>query len=245
MKINTPSWMGDLGNKIGSCCLKDLTIPGSHDSGTYGMVLPGCAAHYANVYEQLRAGARYLDLRAMWNDNDYHMYHGNFTSLNKLSSVLDQIQQFLKENKNEVLILDFRLYPRKDKEELQERRDVWRDLNRRFAGQLVTRDLLRKVTAYDDARPSEWKQFHPGWLTFNDLWSSKQQILALTNDAVSAPLSYGAYEGETYIFPGSVDVLISFSADTNNPNVLLDSLDKNVSLVRNEPDPRLCTLEPR
>ena len=78
--------MGDFGNKIGSIYLKDLTIPGSHDSGTYGMVVPGCAAQGVNVYEQLRAGVRYLDLRVMWNDNDYHIYHGDFTSLNKLSS---------------------------------------------------------------------------------------------------------------------------------------------------------------
>jgi hypothetical protein len=204
--------MGDLGNKIGSIYLKDLTIPGSHDSGTYGMVVPGCAAQGVNVYEQLRAGARYLDLRAMWHMFDYHIYHGEVASLNKLSSVLDQIQQFLKENKNEVLILDFRLYPRKDKEELQERRDVWRDLNRRFAGQLVTRDMVASTV------PN-----HPGWLTFNWLWSSKLQIIALTNDADML--------GETYIFPGYQrpgSVLHSFSADTNNPKVLLDSLDNEI-----------------
>jgi hypothetical protein len=117
---------------------------------------------------------------------------------------------------------------------------VWRDLNRRFAGQLVTWDLVRKVTAYHEG--GEWKQNHPGWLTFNDLWSSKQQIIALTNDAdkLQRASSNVVYEGETYILPGSV--LRSFSADTNNPKILLDSLDKNVNLIYDDLDPRLSYL---
>jgi hypothetical protein len=234
MNINTSSWMGDLGYQIGSCQLKDLTIPGSHDSGTYGMLVPGCDAQGVDVYEQLRAGARYLDLRAMWHMADYHMYHGDVASLNRLSSVLDQIQQFLKENKNEVLILDFRLYPRKDKEELEERRDVWRDLNRRFAGQLVTREMVIKATYYHEG--GEWRRKHPGWLTFNELWSSKQQILVLTNDADML--------GETYIFPSHPRpgfILFSFSAEVNfldwsrlqvNVDILLQKLDAQVMLPR-------------
>ena len=150
--MRTSSWMGDLGDQIASKPLKDLAIPGSHDSGTYDMVQVGCAAQGVDVYEQLRAGARYLDLRAKWCANDYYFYHGYFASANKLSSVLDQIQRFLKEdnNKTEVLILDFyRLYPRTDrgKDEQQERREVWRDLNRRFAGQLVTRDMVKKLSS--------------------------------------------------------------------------------------------------
>ena len=107
--------MGDLGNKIGSIYLKDLTIPGSHDSGTYDMVVPACAAQGVNVYEQLRAGARYLDLRAMWHMFDYHIYHGEVASLNKLSSSWIKFNNSLKKTRVRSLFLTFGYTPGRTK----------------------------------------------------------------------------------------------------------------------------------
>jgi hypothetical protein len=82
----------------------------------------------------------------------------------------------------------------------------------------VTLDMVNKLKLDHP----EWD--HPGWLTFNDLWSSKRQIIALTNDADKL--------GETYIFPGygvPGSILRSFSADRSDPKILIDSLHKNVS----------------
>jgi hypothetical protein len=106
-----------------------------------------------SLTEQLRAGARYLDLRVEWNKNkkqtqlpvrdpDYYLYHGDFVSDNKWSSVVDQIERFLRENQREILILYVRLYPREGQDEKTERLKVWDPLLKRFPNQLADQDFV-------------------------------------------------------------------------------------------------------
>ena len=208
--------MADLGFQIESYALKELTIPGSHDSGTYGMV-DAAAAQGVNVYEQLRAGARYLDLRVEWNKNakqrqlpirdpDYYMYHGDYVSDNKWSSVLDQIERFLRENQREILILYVRLYPREGQDEKTERLKVWDPLLKRFPNQLADQD--------------------PASVKLKDLWNSGRRIVI-----------FAEFSKDVELYPKSIwpaDKMRSYYANTSDTNTLLQRLDENVRQPRGE-----------
>lgn len=106
-------WMGNLAGTIGQRPLSQIVIPGTHDSGTYDMD----SYHHTqtmNVYDQLRAGARYLDLRAYYekNTNEYQMFHGGvgvWWSSIKLTTTLDDIVRFLQApgHEREIVIANF------------------------------------------------------------------------------------------------------------------------------------------
>lgn len=61
--------------------LRELVIPGSHDAGTFVMEHRidnnSSKCQEISILEQLKAGSRYLDLRA-WkaSDGEYWLYHG-------------------------------------------------------------------------------------------------------------------------------------------------------------------------
>ena len=61
----------------------------------------------STIYEQLKAGVRYFDMRAKYNTDDkLAMYHGAQTGA-LLSNVLDEIRTFIDAYPTEFLILDF------------------------------------------------------------------------------------------------------------------------------------------
>lgn len=86
--------------------LKNVVIAGAHDAGTLGM--PYLAkTQDRDTAELLKCGTRYLDLRvSKTKDGELKIYHGPFKSVT-LTSVLDDVKQFLRENPTETLILDF------------------------------------------------------------------------------------------------------------------------------------------
>lgn len=89
--------------------LKEIVIPGSHDAGTYKLDNPiynnSSQCQQISVLEQLRAGSRYLDLRA-WRglDHEYWMYHGGAWGAIKLIDVLNDLKTFLAESSEEIVI---------------------------------------------------------------------------------------------------------------------------------------------
>lgn len=120
---------------IGKKSLLDLTLPGTHDSGSYNLtksILKGdsgwtraaieigeelgmpvekvisawAIAQDHNVYEQLKGGMRYLDLRIGWDDatqqwRAWHMELGR-----PFKEILKHIRSFLKEHQKEILIIE-------------------------------------------------------------------------------------------------------------------------------------------
>jgi hypothetical protein len=108
MSFHTKCWMNDLAF-LRDRPLREIVIPGSHDAGTYKLYYPvdnnSSKCQQVSVLEQLRAGSRYLDLRA-WkaSDNEYWMYHGLAWSDVKLVDVLTDIKTFLTESTGEVVI---------------------------------------------------------------------------------------------------------------------------------------------
>jgi hypothetical protein len=221
--VDTSSWMQGLKEHIAFTQLNELAIPGAHDAGTYGMVGPACNQGI-DVYGQLCSGARYLNLRVIWNkysgmvqipirDPAYYLYHGNFVSDNTLAAVLDQIQRFVSEHPFEILLLDFEhLYQEEGKDAPTARRQVWNMLSERFGSLLVTRDVLTKVDVN-----------HPGWATPDVLWSAGRRIVVFAEDA---SLSLGI----PWLWSRSA--ITSDYKDTDRPNDLLDYLDTAVKGTR-------------
>lgn len=108
MQFSNETWMNDL-SYLGDRPLRDIVIPGAHDAGTYQMENRidnnSSQCQSIPVYEQLVAGARYLDLRA-WADKDgkYWMYHGTVWTHVKLEDVLSDIKKFLDKYTSEIVI---------------------------------------------------------------------------------------------------------------------------------------------
>jgi hypothetical protein len=89
--------------------LRELVIPGSHDAGTFVMEHRidnnSSKCQEISILEQLKAGSRYLDLRA-WkaSDGEYWLYHGKAWTHVKLADALADIKTFLDQSTGEIVI---------------------------------------------------------------------------------------------------------------------------------------------
>ncbi len=126
-------WMEKNADYIKTKKLKEITIPGSHDSGTSEINEDSIISHdcsYLEVFlkelsakvfgkkflvewsktqdfsilHQLKIGIRYLDIRLCRINGNIYVCHG-LTSV-ELCVALTQIKDFLKENTKEIIILD-------------------------------------------------------------------------------------------------------------------------------------------
>lgn len=116
-----PRWMGNLIDRnlpIADQPINKILIPGTHDSGTYGMDTRA-RTQSLTIKEQLEYGVRFLDCRILLNNSeDTFYFHHTLQSPNKFGSrndtpatnqqnVLYDIRTFLVDNPKEILILKF------------------------------------------------------------------------------------------------------------------------------------------
>ncbi|CAH1392367.1 unnamed protein product [Nezara viridula] len=118
--IDGANWMRDNINTLGKRTLKEICMPGSHDSGMSSFVSGTSMSHSCNVLTQslpikgqLENGARYFDVRPdIVRGNAYHTGHymklpggtcigGNGQSM---VSIVDEINEFIS-NHNELVIV--------------------------------------------------------------------------------------------------------------------------------------------
>ena len=108
----TSCWMKNLKD---DAKLKDILIPGSHDSGTYSMApttslnLIGKTAQTQemDIYNQAKVGSRYFDVRVKALNKTVVINHGIINGC-RASVVLKSFLKFIDENPSEVIILDMR-----------------------------------------------------------------------------------------------------------------------------------------
>lgn len=110
LKYDTPSWMGDLSNVIGERSLADLVIPGSHDAASWDIPIVGgdqrSQTQSREIYGQLCAGSRYLDLRFFADcSGQWRGFHGMDSTAAMIGPVLADINRFLDENPKEILVI--------------------------------------------------------------------------------------------------------------------------------------------
>ncbi|KAH8352661.1 hypothetical protein KR084_005573, partial [Drosophila pseudotakahashii] len=114
-----PRWMNDLKTEIGNVTMRDLIIPGTHDSGAYRpnfdpLGMETLETKYSltqddDIRGQLMHGVRYLDIRVGYSSltpNPFFIYHG-IAKMNPLREVIDQVRDFVRET-NEIVIFRFK-----------------------------------------------------------------------------------------------------------------------------------------
>jgi hypothetical protein len=128
--VRRTNWMGDLRSEIGAIPLTELTIPGAHDMGTYGINAGsstssdgqasdlGCFIDHAvcerygeaqhsfkDAFEELQDGIRYFDLRVCRTDSGVFVTcHGLEAA--PLQDILDGTRAWVDSHPGEVVILD-------------------------------------------------------------------------------------------------------------------------------------------
>ncbi len=123
--IDKASWMTTL-YQDQDALLRDILIPGTHDSATYGitptsdvsiksgnwlynlakpLVAGWSKTQACDVGVQLAGGNRYFDLRLEWHKGEIWIVHGMYSDT--LANVLDDVRAFSEENPKEIVILDF------------------------------------------------------------------------------------------------------------------------------------------
>ncbi|EDO43434.1 predicted protein [Nematostella vectensis] len=181
--------MENLPNEKQLCRLNDLVIPGSHDSGTFYLnqdlevgpdepqmihnlvtvfgkfaksVVHGWSVTQSlNIYEQLYAGVRYIDLRVALRaeENDVRIVHGLYGCL--VNEILRDVKRFNAERPKEVVILDFNHFYNMDSEAHQ-----------RLA------DTLLGMFGETLRAPGE----DPLNVTLQDLWACEQSVIIVYHD---------------------------------------------------------------
>lgn len=115
-------WMNEMRKQLESRKVRQLFIPGTHDSASYKYnfdptQMETIISRYTltqddDVLSQLIHGIRYLDMRVGYyrsNENKFWANHG-ISRLHPLSDVLRQVKEFV-EATNEIVILDFQEFP--------------------------------------------------------------------------------------------------------------------------------------
>lgn len=107
-----PLWMEYYSSLLGKLILTDMTLPGTHDSGTYQPV--SCIGsrwirtQHASLADQLKSGIRVLDLRIGQNSpGDYIIVHDVWRTQYTLSEALKEVRDFIDSTRKEIVILDF------------------------------------------------------------------------------------------------------------------------------------------
>ncbi len=114
------NWMGNLGTKIQDRDLRQLLIPGTHDSVGYKReMLNGIRTQDLNIFGQLKNGMRFLDIGVTYSGkkpasgyekNTFYVCNNSAISTPelKIENQLEAINNFASERPKEIILLNFR-----------------------------------------------------------------------------------------------------------------------------------------
>ena len=198
-------WMAYYGDILGKLTLTEMTLPGTHDSGTYDPVSPlvyeWVRTQATSLREQLNLGIRVLDLRIGQNSpGDYIITHDIWRTHYSLSGALDNVKEFIRATNREIVILDFH----------------------RFGGPSFDFDLLKTQVKellqgyYIPVRDGKGK-------TLNEIWqrpTSEQErvVIAWNSDTIDTSYMWPGVNQHWYSQADSIDALHSaIENDFSNP----------------------------
>ncbi|MCL1971505.1 MAG: phosphatidylinositol-specific phospholipase C, partial [Endomicrobia bacterium] len=100
-----PNWMGKIQN--GALSLRELSIPGTHDSGTKNVSNLSIGARCQNhdIFRQLNDGIRFFDIRLKKSGDMLNLYHGIYSCSVNLGEVLVWFRYFLYANPGETILM--------------------------------------------------------------------------------------------------------------------------------------------
>lgn len=98
-------WMGDHLPAWGGRKLSQLVLPAAHDAGMYrGGPLGWGQTQCLSIYDQLRVGVRWFDLRPKWAHGKFVIYHGPVEGPD-LAEVLADLKKFAAQEPHELILL--------------------------------------------------------------------------------------------------------------------------------------------
>lgn len=108
-QIKLENWMSHLNNKVK---IKDLNIPGTHDSGTFDpnsyfnfITKRFSTCQDMTILEQLKIGIRFLDIRLRNVNDTLKVFHGVVEENLNFKEILETLKKFLTSNKTEFVFL--------------------------------------------------------------------------------------------------------------------------------------------
>eukprot|EP01126_Amoeba_proteus_P002753 TRINITY_DN1088_c0_g2_i3.p1 TRINITY_DN1088_c0_g2~~TRINITY_DN1088_c0_g2_i3.p1 ORF type:complete len:357 (-),score=46.37 TRINITY_DN1088_c0_g2_i3:113-1183(-) len=133
--VNCAKWMEEQWDVISNLTLKDITLPGTHDSGSWSVTddLLGTSpwiqalvkvadflhlpvgtiidwwskTQTQNFFDQFSGGIRYVDVRVIYDPyKGYWRTHHSFVLGTKLEILLEHTREFLQQNTKEVIVLE-------------------------------------------------------------------------------------------------------------------------------------------
>ena len=134
--LNPETWIGDSLGVIGNLTLKNITLPGTHDSGTYYLTdvpMPGDQSRIEEAlfklaeklnedvakvtkkwaqsqdktfYQQMQGGIRYFDLRSGWNRTTKQWVTFHFLEGTNVRFLLQNITQYLIDFPKEIVVVE-------------------------------------------------------------------------------------------------------------------------------------------
>ncbi len=101
------NWITNLNDKI---YVQQLSIPGTHDAGTYKVVLDAGRTQGYSIEDQFKMGIRAFDLRPAYRNvtNSFYIYHASYVTSYSLDDVLSYFQSQLKANPGEFVLIQMR-----------------------------------------------------------------------------------------------------------------------------------------
>ncbi len=176
----------------------DVVIPGSHDSGTNGL---GNLYKTQNCgyYDQLTGGVRYFDVRVAEYKGTVRSVHANsgviLTGENALGitfqSILDDINLFLSENPEEVIVLDFQ--------------HIWNDYTN-----MVLPMLIENISTDKMLKRSQCSDLSQ--LTMGQLRQWKINLIIVVNDINDGKPNFDEYD---FLFPRSTYLLSPYDSSSH------------------------------
>lgn len=105
-------WMEHYSSLLGKLTIAEMTLPGTHNSGTYRPVsavgTPWIRTQELSLAQQLNSGIRYLDLRIGQNyPGDYVLCHDKWRTSYSLPQAMKEFTEFIDNSAKEIVVLDF------------------------------------------------------------------------------------------------------------------------------------------
>ena len=187
--------------------LIDVAMVSSHDSGTYTIPKSTCCSavstnHHIDLYEQLKAGARYLDYRYGPGVPRYpaniHIYHGIHKGGNYCDE-LEGVLKFTQEHPNEFIFLDLNheLWLGLDEKQYlsefvskkfghltvkKEDADTWFKIDRVTVGEVLARYNKRMLVIADDEFFNDLENLPTATLQKRGLFKQSDMVLSYWPD---------------------------------------------------------------
>lgn len=105
-------WMEIYSDLLGRLCLTEMTLPGTHNSGTYDPVSVlgkmWIKTQSLTLAQQLSGGVRVLDLRiGQTSPGNYIICHDTWHTSYSLAQALKEVTDFINSSNKEIVVLDF------------------------------------------------------------------------------------------------------------------------------------------